>query len=33
MTVTAWIMLAFYVVVLVGGSVELVTYSLKKNDI
>lgn len=33
MTVTAWIMLAFYVVVLGGGSVALVTYSLKKNDI
>ena len=33
MTVTAWIMLAFYVVVLCGGSVALVTYSLKKNDI
>ena len=29
MTVTAWIML----VVLGGGSVALVTYSLKKNDI
>ena len=28
-----WIMLAFYVVVLGGGSVALVTYSLKKNDI
>ena len=27
MTVTAWIMLAFYVVVLGGGSVALVTYS------
>lgn len=33
MTVTAWIMLAFYVLVLGGGSVALVTYSLKKNDI
>lgn len=33
MTVTAWIMLAFYVVVLGGGSVALVTYSVKKNDI
>ena len=33
MTVTARIMLAFYVVVLGGGGVALVTYSLKKNDI
>ena len=33
MTVTAWMMLAFYVVVVSGGSVALVTYSLKKNDI
>lgn len=33
MTVTAWIMLAFYVVVLGGGSVALIAYSLKKNDI
>ena len=33
MTVTAWIMLAFYVVVLAGGSVALVTSSLQKNDI
>ena len=33
MTVTAWIMLIFYAVVLGGGSIALIAYSLKKNDI
>ena len=33
MTVTAWIMLTFYVVVLGGGSIALIAYSLTKNDI
>lgn len=33
MSVTAWIMLAFYVVVLGGGTVALITHSLKQNDI
>ncbi len=32
MSVTAWIMLIFYIVVLGGGTVALITHSLKQNN-
>ena len=33
MTLSAWIMLIIYAVGLGGGSIALLAYSLKKNDI
>ena len=33
MTAGAWIMLIIYAVVLGGGSIGLIAYSLRKNDI
>lgn len=33
MSIGAWIMLIFYGVVLGGGSIILIAYSLKKDDV